>query len=540
MPIYDPFEQRMAVRVVYDGVACAGKTTNLRQLCTLFLAQRTTELYSPGDMHGRTLFFDWMQIQAGVVSGFPLLCQVVSVPGQVVLTPRRKHLLATADVVVYVCESHEGAMRSARSGLELYDLVAKERGVPIPLVIQANKQDQVDAFDGPALLRALGREGVPVVEGIASEGVGVVDTFVTAVRTVVRAIQARTEVDELHVPVRRADTAEAVLSRLLEEELAPEWAAEMLLEEAQAAFLVEEAMAVVATDPEARAAAAAAAEELSHIDMTPPPVVDETAAAPSAPVASLTAPPILPRHDVPTGFIWPAHTGRATVRSLAMTGLEANALDAEGRVVHVAHGYVASTSTRARFGDGEAARQALVKSARECTQLDRLLAPETVLVAQTVTDGSCWIWTVRPDLPSIERLLGARQTSPELLGAYGVAVVEALRTSLRHGFSVRFSPDAFGVQQGVLRYIGELSPELPRAADVSSSIFAAVDAIERAGADVGTFLDAFERELQRRLTPEERARATASMSGPPPSDGAGTRTAGERLYAVLSRAHEAS
>ena len=83
MPTYDPFEQRMAVRVVYDGAAWAGKTTNVKQLCTLFAAQRSSDLFSPAEMNGRTLYFDWLQISAGVVCGFPLLCQVVSAPGQV-------------------------------------------------------------------------------------------------------------------------------------------------------------------------------------------------------------------------------------------------------------------------------------------------------------------------------------------------------------------------------------------------------------------------------------------------------------------------
>ena len=74
MAIFDPVLQRIAVRVVYDGVAFAGKTTNLKQLCTLFAAQRSNELHTPAELRGRTLFFDWMQIMAGAVCGFPLLC----------------------------------------------------------------------------------------------------------------------------------------------------------------------------------------------------------------------------------------------------------------------------------------------------------------------------------------------------------------------------------------------------------------------------------------------------------------------------------
>ena len=62
MAIFDPHEQRLCVRVVYDGLAGAGKTTNLRQLATLFAAQRATEVWSASELAGRTLYFDWMQL----------------------------------------------------------------------------------------------------------------------------------------------------------------------------------------------------------------------------------------------------------------------------------------------------------------------------------------------------------------------------------------------------------------------------------------------------------------------------------------------
>lgn len=537
MPIYDPLEQRMAVRVVYDGVACAGKTTNLRQLCMLLAAQKSSEIYSPSDLHGRTLFFDWMHVMAGVVCGFPLLCQVVSVPGQVVLTPRRRHLLASADVVVYVCESNEANIASARAGLALYDEVARERGITIPLVLQANKQDQPGALSGVELARALGREGTLVIEGIASDGVGVVDTFVNAVRTVARAIEARSERDSIRVHVRRAETAAEVLAHLVEQQVDPEWAAEMLLEEAQAAFMLEAAYHEVSENAELKAAAAAAAEDLARIaapEIAPTP---ELAPATDRPRRVVTV--AAPSPDVPTGFIWPAHTGRATVRALGLSvGLE-GVFDDQGVLAHVVLGHVARTSTRARHADGESARQALVRTARECTQLDRLLVPDTVLVAQPASDGSCWIWTVRTDLPTVDRVLRTGAGTPRLLASYGVAIVEALRMSLRHGLSIDLSAASFGVQNDALRYLGELSPEPPTAASLSASIFASIEAIERSGAEVGAFLEAFERALQRQLTVEERTRAAVSMSDPPPSSEVSRRMAGQRLFAVLARASEA-
>ena len=489
----------MAVRVVYDGVACAGKTTNVRQLCTLFIAQQKSDVETPAEMSGRTLYFDWLSIMAGQVCGFPLLCQVVSVPGQVVLTPRRQHLLGSADVVVYVCESHPAGIEAAKAGLALYDRIAAERGIAIPLVIQANKQDQRGALDSADLLKALGREGTPVIEAIASEGVGVVDTFVAAVRAVARSIEKRSEENALRVAVRRAERPSDVLAQLEKQLVDPEWAAELLLEEAQAALLLSQAKAALAADADARAGAARAVEEIAN--------ATEIVVAPESAVriAASDDRPVLPSPDVPTGFIWPAHTGRATVRVLGL-GEESELRERDdGTILHVDNGHVVRTSPRARYADTEAARQALVRAARESIQLDRLLVPETVLVAQTAHDGACWIWTVRPDVPSFERLLEQRLATPELLAAYGAAVVEALRTSLRHGFGVELGPRHFGVQSGVVRYLGELLAAASLASELSTSVVKAASAIERARADSNAFVTAFERELGKHLTAEERA-----------------------------------
>ena len=150
MAVFDPSEQRLVLRVVYDGAAGAGKTTNIRQLGSLFVAQRITQVVSPAELNGRTLFFDWMQISAGAVCGFPLICQVVSVPGQAAFTARRRQLLESADVVVFVCDSSKEKLNDAVDALLLADELVLPTGEALPLVFQANKQDQEDAVDGKA------------------------------------------------------------------------------------------------------------------------------------------------------------------------------------------------------------------------------------------------------------------------------------------------------------------------------------------------------------------------------------------------------
>ena len=496
MPIFDPVEQRMVLRVVYDGVAFAGKTTNLRQLCLLFAAQRSREVVTPSELRGRTLYFDWLPIAAGVARGIPLLSHVLSVPGQGALLPRRRHLLATADAVVFVCESDEAGVESAREGLALYDEIARERGRPLPLVLQANKQDRPGALDGKTIVRALGREETPFVEAIASDGIGVVDTFVQSIRHLVRELEA--ELPE--IPVRRAESAAELLARLCDEHLDPEWAAEMFLEEAQAAWLYDEAETTVASDETMRVAAAAAAQEIERAVAAVPVV---PAPEPVSAVQLKAATPCLPSPAVPTGFIWPAHTGRSVLQALELPTTSPSTFTPDGVLTHAAVGHIVRTSVRMSFPDAEGARQALVRTARAYAQIGELLVPETVLVAQQTDEGACWIWTVHPNMPPVSSV-----------AAYASAIAEALSISLRHNVTLDLGPESFGLQSGRPRYLGELTFDPPSADAVVAAIGRAAAAVP----DAAAFYAALELELAKKLTSDERrhvglAPANASRSG---------------------------
>lgn len=462
MAIYDPIEQRLCVRIVYDGVGGAGKTTNLKALCNLFATQRTTELFSPGEAEGRTLYFDWVQILAGAICGFPLMCQIISVPGQAVLTPRRRHLLSSADVVVFVCDSDPAAIGRAQRGLALIDEMKRD----VPLLVQANKQDSPQALSGRRVLEALGRDAA-VVEAIATEGVGVVDTFVAAVRVVSRQMHADSDAGRLSLDVGRAPAARDVLDRLKRAELDPAWAAEMFLEEAHAAFLLE-----------------------GGFDREPVPMVAKQ------------APPMFPRPDVEVGFVWPAHTGRLVVEELvAIRGDDEPVLSADGTCELVLGGRRLRTSNTMRFEEREDARQALVRAARERTQLDASLASGTVLILQGSRDGAFWLWTIMPEAEPLSDVLRKADDRRPWLEGYAVAVAEVLRTGIRHGFSVDLSPSSFGVVNGAIRYFGDVGTS--DTTRVSPNVVSAVDAVAQAGWESDVFLEAFERELARRLTPEE-------------------------------------
>ena len=452
----------MCVRVVYDGAAGAGKTTNLHQLATLFAAQRTTEVTSPAELRGRTLYFDWMEIAAGVVCGYPLMCQVISVPGQVAFSARRRYLLESADVVVYVCDSSDTAVARAPAALAVVEGMSATRDRPI--VLQANKQDQPNAVDARAILATLGRD-VPIVEAIAADGIGVVDTFVTAVRTVARRLQLQMENEGLRVPVRVAESMGNVLATVAAAPIDREGAVELLLEEASAAFLF-------------------AAHTREHVR---PPVRERRDVA-EAP---------LPNADVPTGFVWPAHTGRAILRALAPE----DAVHEAGMQWKIGD-HVLTTAHELRFEEADAARQALVRAARERTQLEGLLVADTVLVVQAGDDGSSWLWMVRPGLRPLAGWLDEERTRLEALGA---AVATAANVALRHGLSFASGFGSFGLQNGSVRYGGALVATDAAGEAAVRLLEDAVGHVDGYGHGVDAFLEAVERELGRRFAATEAA-----------------------------------
>jgi signal recognition particle receptor subunit beta len=486
MATFDLAQQRVCVRVVYDGAASAGKTTNLRQLAEIFATQRTCELLSPAEMEGRTLYFDWLQIAAGMVCGFPLVVQIITVPGQVVLTARRRHLLRTADVVVHVVDSVEHAVERARDGLALFDDVVRERGVHVPLVVQANKQDQPGAYAGAALLATLGRTNVPLVEAIASEGIGVVDTFVAAVRGAVRAVQARVEAGDVRVPVACAETAERALGKLEAEAVDPDWAIEMMLEEASNAFAMIDSVAGEEED-----------EDEEQPDTWRPDRSDAARAT-------------FPTEHVPTGFVWPAHTGREALRALAHDERSRApvALGHDGVVQVVVGEFVLTTGRERRYDSSESARQALVRAARDRAQLGALLAPETVLVVQPAREAS-WLWTILPRLPTVAELVASCERGEPrttLLAAFGSALGAALKLQASQGIALDLAPQSFGVRHGALRYVGDVAPLDGHARDVGRALVDAFASLEGLGAELDPAVLALETAVAAKLSPDEAMR----------------------------------
>ena len=190
MPIYDPLTRRLVVRIVYDGPGTAGKTTNVQQICRMFPVSKRTEIYTPGALKGRTMFFDWLEVDVATKGKLPLRVQVLSVTGQETRSYRRRPLLKSADAVVFVCDSRPDHLDNNRQRLLLLQRYLREREVPAPYLIQANKQDLPNALPPDVLLKKLRwKSDVQVLPAVASDSKGVTETFQQAARAAARYAQ---------------------------------------------------------------------------------------------------------------------------------------------------------------------------------------------------------------------------------------------------------------------------------------------------------------------------------------------------------------
>lgn len=387
MPALDREQGRLVVSVVYDGPALAGKTTNLTQLCQFFTTRKRSELYVPEEREGRTLYFDWLELSGGLVGGYPLLCRLITVPGQAVLSRRRQWLLGLADAVVFVCDSSPGGVDEARSMFEtLHQLAEAKRSTPLPVVVQANKQDGSDALDPDQVALRLGaRPEHAVVPAQAARGVGVRETVVLAIRGAAGEAQDAVLRDGADALVATLMGAEDVYQRLREQD-------------------AEDARRTQRTPSDHREVLRR--EAVATVERaTPAPPADGTPWVPP-----------LPTPDVPSGHIWPASTGRDALRRIpaSTAKLRSDLLGRHGAangsgkhdvVIYEAGMWCLKTTERRRYDSVDLARDALVRLARQKMLLGDLMIPKTVLSLHPDGYGCHWLWTTTPWLETLQARL---------------------------------------------------------------------------------------------------------------------------------------
>ena len=174
--------REITCKIVYYGPGRSGKTTNLHYVYGQVPEERKGRMVSLATQTDRTLFFDFLPLDLGTISGFTTRLQLYTVPGQVYYQATRKLVLQGADGVVFVADSQARQLEENIESLQDLHANLGEHGMDprsTPLVLQYNKQDlprdmimSVDALD-----EALNFRGVPYFPADALHGVGVFETL---------------------------------------------------------------------------------------------------------------------------------------------------------------------------------------------------------------------------------------------------------------------------------------------------------------------------------------------------------------------------
>ncbi len=174
--------REITCKIVYYGPGRSGKTTNLHYIYGQVPGDRKGQMVSLATQTDRTLFFDFLPIDLGTISGFTTRFQLYTVPGQVYYQTTRKLVLQGADGVVFVADSQARQLGENIESMQDLHLNLAEQGVDVrtmPLVIQYNKQDLPPELTTPVpeLEEALNFRGVPSFTADALHGPGVFETL---------------------------------------------------------------------------------------------------------------------------------------------------------------------------------------------------------------------------------------------------------------------------------------------------------------------------------------------------------------------------
>jgi len=184
MAIINQATKELQVKIVFYGTALGGKTTNLVQVHDHVQTAQggKGKLVSLATSSDRTLFFDFLPIEAMAIKGFRTKFQLYTVPGQVIYNTTRQLVLRGVDGLVFVADSQYDKMeenvksfQNLKDNLKSLNLNLAD----IPYVLQYNKRDLPNVAPAEYMEFLLNNleEQVPSFSACANKCEGVFETL---------------------------------------------------------------------------------------------------------------------------------------------------------------------------------------------------------------------------------------------------------------------------------------------------------------------------------------------------------------------------
>ena len=182
MSIINYANKEIQFKIVFYGPALCGKTTNLQYIHSQVAKENKGDLVSLATAADRTLFFDFLPLNASVIKGFRTKFQLYTVPGQVIYNTTRQLVLRSVDGVVFVADSQlEKMEENVESFKNLEENLSKQNLSleEMPYVLQYNKRDMPSVAPVNYMEYVLNNRKVRVqsFESVASTGQNVFSTL---------------------------------------------------------------------------------------------------------------------------------------------------------------------------------------------------------------------------------------------------------------------------------------------------------------------------------------------------------------------------
>ncbi|MEN9722568.1 MAG: cell polarity determinant GTPase MglA [Pseudomonadota bacterium] len=179
-------------KIIYYGAGLCGKTTNVQYIYEHTQQERRGKLVNLSTENERTLFFDFLPLSVGEISGYKTRFHLYTIPGQTFYEVSRQFIMKGVDGVVFVVDSQAERMEA---NIESFESLAKSLDhqgydiLKLPVVLQYNKRDVPGAVSVAQLEATFNAVKRPAFEAIANRGEGVMETLQAISQWVIRELK---------------------------------------------------------------------------------------------------------------------------------------------------------------------------------------------------------------------------------------------------------------------------------------------------------------------------------------------------------------
>jgi len=194
MSLFNYNAREIHCKIVYCGIAGAGKTSNIKWICRNTTDQQNLHSFSIPLKTETSTFFDFLPLDVGIIRGFKTRFHLYSLPGNPLFDTSQKLLLKGTDGVIFVADSQQDKTEENKRQLHQLKQQLSAEGIlldKIPMMIQYNKRDLNNIHSVAQMRAEINRYNHPDCPAVADKGEGVFETLKTVLKMVINVLKGK-------------------------------------------------------------------------------------------------------------------------------------------------------------------------------------------------------------------------------------------------------------------------------------------------------------------------------------------------------------